>query len=421
MIRALFFLCLISLHLLAGIKEDFFNQSITDKDFIKTHLKFKKRKAEQILSQMMAKTHSLKFTIKGSVSSFKYQATSYTGEHEIIYYIPENLDLKKPQKLMILLHGGGASTATYASAADIAKGYVESNKTLADELGFIIIAPSSQYGWGYIVRVLVNETLLLAKTELNINSNHVFLYGHSMGGMGITRDGHYLADKMSFIMPSSAGMPESYQTREHLLTYFNTPFIHVNGKKDHYADFVIRANQVKTKVSLLENELKTPSKYQLHFHPGGHNPDKILKKKLIESALKNPRNLYQKQIYPIFQDLMTLDNQWKVPPVTHKLIDNGFWIDVLNRETQNDRPTTYYSQAKINGQTISIDIDQGISKIRIYLSKKLVDFSKEVSIQINGKIHKNYQPNINTLKTIETARIKSDPLFIFEDYLDLEI
>jgi hypothetical protein len=421
MIRALFFLCLISLHLFAGIKEDFFNQSISDKDFIKNHLKFKKRKAEQILSQMMAETHSYKFTTKGSVSSFKYQATSYTGEHEIIYYIPENLDLKKPQKLMILLHGGGASTATYASAANVAKSYAESNKSLADELGLIIIAPSSQYGWGYIVRVLVNETLLLAKTELNINSNQVFLYGHSMGGTGITRDGHYLADKMSFIMPSAAGMPEGYQTREHLLTYFNTPFIHVNGKKDHFTEFAIRANQVKTKVSLLENELKTPSKYQLHFHPGGHNPDKKLEKKLIESALKNPRNLYQNQTYGIFQDLMTLPNQWKVPPVTHKLIDSGFWIDVLNRETQDTQSTTYYSEVKINGQNISIKMDPGVSKIRVYFSKKLVSFSKKVTIEVNGKIIKKYNPKTSTLKIIKTARQKNDPQFIFEDYLDLEI
>jgi predicted esterase len=402
---------LLSLPLFAGVKEDFYNSAVSDAEFLSKHGQF---------TDMIAEVSSELFKVKGAVSSFKYQATSYAGEHEIIYYIPQNLDLSKPQRLMILLHGGGASTSTYATAANVARSYVSMEKSIADQMGFIVVAPSSQYGWGYVVRVLVNEMLELAKKELNINTNEVMLYGHSMGGMGIVRDSHFMADKFALIMPASAGMVESYHIREYFLTYFNTPFIHVNGTNDHFEEFAILANQVKGKVSVLEQELQKTSKYQLHFHPGSHNPDQSVELRLMKEAFKTPRDLYQKEIYFIFQDLMTLENQWRIPPVTHKLIDTGFWVDALERETVNDKPSTYFGEAKMVGQNITITLQPGVKKIRVYLSSKMLNLNEAVTIEVNGKAT-TFMPTPTQEESVQIARAKKDPRFEFEDFLDIEI
>jgi hypothetical protein len=64
---------------------------------------------------------------------------------------------------------------------------------------------------------------------------------------------------------------------------------------------------------------------------------------------------------------------------------------------------------------------ENVRKIRIYLHPKMVDFSKPVIVEVNGKVlaKADVQPRLKTM--LELAREFDDPGRIFHAALDVEI
>jgi Poly(3-hydroxybutyrate) depolymerase len=100
------------------------------------------------------------FTQKGSVDQFQWTPDYYTTgfKYDVFYYIPKKLKQTKDANSLIFLHGGGQSTMTRAGSARVAKSYIDDLKSIADQLGFIIVAPSgSGLNWGGHMRGMLPE------------------------------------------------------------------------------------------------------------------------------------------------------------------------------------------------------------------------------------------------------------------------
>ena len=109
------------------------------------------------------------FTQKGSIDEFMWAPDKYTTgfEYNIVYYIPKSLKTTKNAKTLVFLHGGGSSTMTRAGSLGVTKRYVENLKSIADELGFVLVAPSgSGLNWGAHTRTMVRDLAGLIRDKL---------------------------------------------------------------------------------------------------------------------------------------------------------------------------------------------------------------------------------------------------------------
>ncbi len=137
------------------------------------------------------------FDTVGSVDSFQWAPERYANDfkYDIFYYIPKNLDPNTKSGALIFTHGGGESTMDRAGSIHAVNLYMADLKRMADELGIIVVLPSANgLNWGGHTRGLMRDLGRLMRKELNIDVNRLGVSGHSMGGMGITRNYLWTAD-----------------------------------------------------------------------------------------------------------------------------------------------------------------------------------------------------------------------------------
>jgi hypothetical protein len=96
----------------------------------------------------------------------------------------------------------------------------------------------------------------------------------------------------------SAGMDEKHQSEVHLNKVFNVPYVHLQGKNDHFDIFITRCEEQIKRTKDLEVLYGQPSKLDVVFYNGTHNYDYNLFKKHLNKLIKeSPRNLYQKELW----------------------------------------------------------------------------------------------------------------------------
>jgi hypothetical protein len=361
---------------------------------------------------------ALNFSAKGKVASFDYTPKAYAHKHAINYYIPSDYSAKKSYKVMMLLHGGGASTSTYASSKRVSLMYLNDFTTYAEKSDVIIVAPASSLGWGYYLKPLAKETIELMKKELNINTNKIILFGHSMGGMGITREGHWLADTFSAIFPTAAGMQDNYQVEKYLNTYFNVPFVHINGERDHFDVFRTRSLSVERKVKNLEQVQNMKSKYDLIFHKGGHNYVLSQVTRKLDELFKLDKDLYQKKLFPLMMNLKVRNSKWG--PDTDSKHGSYFWLEVVDF-IESEKSVQTFGQASIKNNTVRVMLEPTVKKLRIYLSQKMVNFKRPIDVYVNGKFVNTYNLSASPKKSAMYQKLKKDKNFIFDNDITIEL
>lgn len=353
-----------------------------------------------------------KFTKYGEISSIKYRPVNspLKFDYDVLYYIPAKLKGKKDLSALVFLHGGGASTSTRSSSFNIAKMYMEDLKSVADNLGVVLIGPSgSGQNWGSHLLAYLRDLNYTLRTELPINPNKIALSGHSMGGMGITRSAQWLTDEYSFFMPVAAGMDEKGMTDEYLMPLFNTTYYHMQGLNDHFQVFVERCKIQKDKMLDLERTVGQKSGFKLEFYNGSHNyPKSLYEMRLKELFYSTSRNLYQKSLTGVFynrneilEDQWSNGNKYYLAPR-----DSYFWLKA--KEFSIDKKVIVV-KANITNNIIDIKLDNGIKTLTVKLSSKVLDLNKTVTIKVNGKV------KISKLFT------KSKPLEFFEDSVDIQL
>lgn len=102
-------------------------------------------------------------------------------------YVPENLDLNQPRPLVVGLHG---RTGDENSIMDSYGSRQQNNgifKTKGKEYGFILVTPKGReadLGYQNAAEKDVLDVTTFVTKIYNVNSNRIFLTGHSMGGGG---------------------------------------------------------------------------------------------------------------------------------------------------------------------------------------------------------------------------------------------
>ena len=363
------------------------------------------------------KTH---FTRIGAVGNFRWAPARYETDfrYDIFYYIPKSVEKKSNVPALIFKHGGGASTMDRAGSIAAVNLYLRDLVRLADELGIIVVLPSANgLNWAGHTRGAIKDLAALMRTELDLDDNRIGLSGHSMGGMGITRTYSWLADEFSFFLPMAAGMDEKGQTEQYLSKVFNVPYVHLQGLKDHFKEFVTRTKEQEKRTKALEEIYGVPSKFEAIFYNGNHNYNYALFKTSLQRLLKAPRDLYQKELWGTFDitNRKVVDNK-----ITFHLNseERYFWVELAELDDKvNDRLSFH---AKIEGNTINIDMPvmpKSAKSLNVYLHSQMVDLTKEVEVVLNGKLVLTHKPTIGVLRSMDAR----DPGFMFEDMLSVKL
>lgn len=403
------------------LHEMFFNQYVTNDEIV---AKLVKEENPRLKLLKMRPASQKNFILQGTVGSFDMIA-KYGTRHAVLYYIPNSIDLSSSTELfrsLVFLHGGGESTATYKTAKEVAKSYLGDYLKYAERSKTILVFPSSSIGWNAPTRFFLRELLLKMRTDLPIDSNQIVVSGHSMGGMGLTREGNYLADLFSGIEPLSAGTVDGYAKEDWLKAYFNVQYTHINGKLDHFKQFDPDMKKVENKIRKLTLELGLPSKFKYMQHAGNHNPNMAMTFRELDALFESKRNLYQKNIFGSFYFINKKFENFGYD-LSNLEISRYFWIEALdcaNKPVNTANFSTF--DAEISGNEVSIKTTEdisGLKKLRVNLSRKMVDFNKPVKIIWDGKTVYSGNVKRSLKKTVEIARRHADPNYLFDTYIDI--
>ncbi len=369
------------------------------------------------VSAGVLKPHAGFFKSIGKVSSFQWAPSHYQSEfkYDILYYIPEGLRNKESVKSLIFMHGGGSSTSTREGSLKVASSYMQGTLVrLANELQMAVVVPSAAgLNWGGHTIGMIRDLTRLFRSEVSVDHNNIGLSGHSMGGMGIGRSFPFLADEFAYFLPMAAGIDEKIQTEDHLNKVFNVPYVHLQGLKDHFTIFKDRCEEQKVRTKALETKYGRKSLLEVIYYNGSHNHDYNLMKSTIVRLQKSPRNLYQDTLYGSLQynDNFYTENNIRFHQGP---FPRYFWIKII--EAAGGTPERLDFTASIKNNIVKVNFKQSpknIKRVRIYLTKKLINPDREMKIVVNNRL-------IETRMLQHYPRIdKIDHGYLFDDYVDL--
>ena len=197
------------------------------------------------------------FKTTGSIQSFQWAPERYNSDfrYDVVYYIPESLKEAQNVKTLIFMHGGGSSTMDRAGSLKTVMIYMSDMVRLANETQSIVVMPSANgLNWGGHTVGMIRDLNQLMRKELDVDHNNMGLGGHSMGGMGIGRSYQWLADEFSYFLPTAAGIDPRNQAEVNTSKFFNTPYVHLQGLKDHFQTFVEWCQALTKNVADLETK-----------------------------------------------------------------------------------------------------------------------------------------------------------------------
>lgn len=367
------------------------------------------------------------FKTVGKLDSFSWAPPTYTTgfEYDIFYYIPQSIVFqpKSITKSILFMHGGGQSTMTREGAAWAVGLYTKDFIKIAEEQNLIVVFPSSSgLNWGGHTRVFLRELAKLMREELSIDPDGIGLIGHSMGGMGITRNAFFLGDQFAFAMPIAAGMDPVVMSDENLLPLFNFSYHHVQGLHDHFEVFVERAKLHAEKMKALETKLGKPSLFKLSLMDWTHNYDTDeLSSIIAEQFQKSRRNLFQRDLYGsfIYANQIITDNNIQFNYTSNP---DYFWLQA-KEFTPTEKTSRSNFEAHITGNQVWVDFNgkHNVKILRVSLSKSMVTFLKPISIMVNGirKFHGMVRTRV--WKQYEMFTERSDSGFSFDTYVDIDV
>lgn len=289
---------------------------------------------------------------------FKHPRTN--EEYHYYVQLPSNYDPRRPTPAMVSLHG-------QTSAADSVRRIWGRH---ADRWGMILIAPEYIYGrkWGYHFSVQEHEAVLgalwHAAGRYNIDEDRVFLQGHSQGGHACWDVGAAHAGRFAGVVPIIGAplMKAGYPNFHDVAAYS------VDGSLDGAAPAMNRgwaSAVMRTKCDATYVELVGRG------HEG-------------------------------FSEEYEAIGRWlrrrRRPPGPEQITLIGFrgvdcrraWVRV--RGVRKDLPDRMLRRAvnpvrviaRCRNNTITATVTN-VTKIQFFLSADLIDFSKPVTIYVNGK------------------------------------
>lgn len=324
------------------------------------------------------------------------------GEPAMDYFVqlPLQYDPHRSYPAVLTLHGAGT---TPEQQIDWWAGGWHDGMRLghATRYGYIVIAPAwakeqqTEYGYSKAEYTAVLDTLRDACGRFSIDTDRVFLSGHSMGGDAAWDIGLAHPDLWAGVIPISA-VSDKYchliwENAQYAPTY--TVWGELDGGKRE-------KNATDLDRYMTKGYNVTVAEFQGRGHE--HFSDEILK-------IFDWMNRYQRDPFPKQFNCLSL-RPW----------DDKFWwveLDGFSEKTlvePDDWPPQRGTRpAKTRGQVNAnngISVTSGASKATIWLSPELIDFKSKSGVAFNGaraKLNGGYvEPDLSVL--LEDARTRAD-------------
>ncbi|HVV46487.1 MAG TPA: hypothetical protein VHC72_14840, partial [Bryobacteraceae bacterium] len=185
-----------------------------------------------------------------------YRLAEANADMPYTLFIPTTWDAKKPSPLIVDLHG--------LNITPLQQILFDGTTDFAERFGFIVLAPmgySVTGGWGgrngqpvantqhttsELSEIDAMSALKLIREKFNIDSDRIFLMGHSLGGWGTYFLGQKYNDIWAGLAPISGafGIPEGTAER-----YKSIPMLIMHGAKDS----IVSVNTSRRSVLALQN------------------------------------------------------------------------------------------------------------------------------------------------------------------------
>jgi len=324
--------------------------------------------------------------------------------------VPEGYDPSRPTGLIVFLHGGG-STSSADSAWYRLDPEQHSSHQMLTGTRMITVAPTalgkheSAYRWCLprSGRTQPNTDEYLAdviaecKARFNIDSQRVFLLGHSMGGFGAFHHAQRQPDRFAAIIVSAGAWDCGYWP-----VIRGTPLWIVHSSRDaergrHYTDFAFAA---WTHTLLQRDHLD----HRLEVHNGFH--DISYGCEILTEFFQSAKDVRRDPYYPHItlaspvgwswtyrrrvrhNRWLTLDDTTDGELTYDELVPHGSNSELQGWSLEHRRTTSYGSMIDaVNRGDNRFDIrTEHVAQFTVWLHPQMIDITQPVTIVLNGEV-----------------------------------
>lgn len=299
--------------------------------------------------------------------------------------------------LFIAMHGGGGAPQRVNDRQwAIMQNYYRDQDSVPGYLYAALRAPNNTWNGFYddyvypLIENLIHEFVYFWE----VDPNKVFLMGYSHGGYGAFAIGPKMPDYFAAIH-SSAAAPTDGETSAKTLR--NTIFTYMIGENDHAYGRVERCQRFNETIQALRGDRTDIYPVTMEYKEGyGHGglPDK-----------DKIAGMYPARRNPVPRELA-----WEL---TDSVITHFFWLHV----PEPGKGQELNAACRENKITVT---SKNISAAELFLDSRLADFSKPVTLRVNGK-QTSHQLAPSLAVLCETMLERGDPDLAFTARLPLAL
>ncbi len=341
---------------------------------------------------------------------------------EVTRYVPRGFDATSARPVWVTIHGTGGHATDPVSMM----------QSLADRWGFAVaglteIPPRQGKGWGSLPAERICEAALVHELvrQLRVDTNRVYINGWSRGGHATWDMAMHHPD----LFAGAGPVIGSVLSRDrHLLPNVRPVRIDAtNGAKDQPG--------LERAAKAVADALSAPG-YDFRWYEdpnGGHDPFPERLPIVVEHLLEKVREPDPRKVEFTSYDEEARRCFWlKIEAVSADSYVRGRSIPVLgaSKMTPEEAHAALESAIARNTPRISGEVDGEnrvsitthlVTRLKVGLSPKLIDFRKPVTLIVNGD--KRWTKTISPSKAVllETARRNQDRFFGWGEVLDVAV
>ena len=334
----------------------------------------------------------------GKITQHEIDCMHVDYSSSFFLFVPADTDFKKPVALIVVGHGGNSSMSKQR-ASQTAKSYIQIySKGITKDFNAVIIAPSSERGWGQIGNSLILSSISKIKRMLPIDADRIYITGQSMGGHLAYRSALTLPDRWGAVSPHSGGY--NFVEKKSIENLINVPGFSIWGVREPFG--INKDNRINQKWAE-ENQLN----WQFVEKNGGHTIYQDELPNVAKFFKANPRNLYRDDVYIRAGGHMKFVQTWKIKTWPEHTVyhetkplrwNMRHWLQIVPRP---DLKEPLIAHAKKTGNNQFEISTSNVKDLSLFLHPNMVDFKKPVIVRAGGK-------------QVFNEKVESDPKLMFE-------